>query len=407
MTLQLLTLVTAAVGMALVALTHNSYAVYFMFCALTAVILVSYASSRLSARALSWRREEADRVFENDAIAVSVELTNRGRVPRFALSVRDTLPPLLEADRAPEFVLPALWPGQRVTLSYQVRARKRGVYPLGPLSVWVSDPFGVYQRTAPLEARSESVVYPRPVPLDGELGRSALSARGDATGEHARAYEAGLDFYGIRDYRPGDELRRIHWPATAHYGRLTVIEFDRTASDNLAVVLDARAGTEFGAGVDTTLEVGIRAAASLIHWALASEGVGFIAVDSKEGPRWLGADRLDREHEILELLARTDADGSMPVSALLAWAARRIGSGATVCVITAAPDDELPAVVASLGRRQVRTAAIVLDAQSFDWREGHPGKAMDALSAAGAVTVGVRLGEDLGEALESVLAASE
>jgi len=407
MTLQLVTLLTAAAGMALVALTHNAYAVYFMFSALTAVILVSYASSRLSVRALRWRRNEVDRVFENEPFTVSVELTNRGRLPRLALTVRDTLPPLLEADHAPEFVLPALWPGQRVTLSYRARARKRGVYPLGPLSIWVSDPFGVYQRSARLEARGESVVYPRPVPLEGELGRTALSARGDATGEHARAYEAGLDFYGIRDYQPGDELRRIHWPATAHHGRLSVIEFDRGASDNMVVVLDTRAGAEFGAGVDTTLEVGIRAAASLIHWALVSEGAGFIVVDSARGPRWLGVDRLDREHEMLELLARVEADGSMPVSALLEWAGRQVPAGSTACVVTAAPDDELPAVVASLGRRQIRTAAVVLDAHSFDARAGRPERTMNALSAVGAVTVGVRRGDNLRDALESVLLGSE
>jgi uncharacterized protein (DUF58 family) len=186
-----------------------------------------------------------------------------------------------------------------------------------------------------------------------------------------------------------------------------VIEFDRSASDNLAVVLDTRAGTEFGVGVDTTLEVGVRAAASLIHWALVSEGAGFIAADSVKGPHWLAVDRPDREHEILELLARVQADGSMPVSALLEWAAGRAPAGATACVVTAAPDDALPAVVASLGRQQVRTAAIVLDAHSFDARARQPERMMNALSAAGAVTVGLRRGENIRDALESVIRSSE
>jgi len=407
MTLQLLTLVAAAGGMALLALTHNAYAVYFMFSALVAVVLVSYASSRLSARALHWRREQADRVFENEPFTVHIDLTNGGRMPRFALTLRDTLPRFVESDDAPEFALPALWPRQRVTLSYRARARKRGVYALGPLSVEVSDPFGVFQRKALIPALGESVVYPRPVPLDGDLGRSALSARGDATGEHARAYESGLDFYGIRDYQPGDELRRIHWPATAHHGRLTVIEFDRSASDNLAVVLDTKAGTEFGAGVDTTLEVGVRAAASLLHWALASEGTGFLAVDSAEGPRWLGVDRLDREYELLELLARVEATGTMPVSAVAEWAARRTPAGATVCVVTAAPDAGLPAVLGAAARRQIRAAAVVLDAHSFDSRAGHPEEMIHALSAVGAATAAVRRGDNLQDALESVLLAGE
>ncbi len=407
MTLQLLTLLVAAGGTAMVALTHNAYAVYFMFSALVAALIVAYVTSRMSARALRWRREEADRVFENEPFTIGIELANRGRFPRFALGVKDTLPPFLESEETPEFVLPALWPGQRVRLSYRARARKRGAYRLGPLSVVVSDPFGVFPRTAAVRAIGEAVVYPRPVPLDGELGRSALSARGDAMGERARSYESGLDFYGIRDYEPGDELRRIHWPATAHHGRLTVIEFDRGASDNLAVVLDTNAGTEYGSGVDTTLEVGVRAAASLVHWAVATEGRGFIAVDSAEGPHWLEVDRPDREYEALELLARAGADGSMPVSALLQWAGRRVPGGATVCVVTAAPDEELPDVVASLGRQRVRTAAVVFDAQSFDPSAQHVGRVVDAVSAAGAATVVVRMGEDLGDALETILIAGE
>lgn len=406
MSLQLLTILTAAGGMALVALTHNAYTVYFMLAALLALVVVSFAASRLSLRSLRWRRRAFDRVFENEEFALETEVTNRGRLPHFLLTVEDLLPSFLEPVRRDEFVVPALWPGETVTLSATVRARKRGVYALGPLSVWVSDPFGFFQRHARVQAHAEAVVYPRPLTIYGDLGRIGMETRGMAAGERSRAAESGLDFYGIRDYRPGDELRRIHWPATAHHNRLTVIEFEHGTSENLAVVLDTTAGSDFGQGIHTTLEVGVRAAASLLHWALNSEGVAFLATDSPAGTRWLAVDRPEQEYEILEVLARAQADSSLPLSTLLQWAARNLAPGANIALVTSSPDRDLPAAVTALRQRYMGVAVLLIDASSFDPRADVPTSAPDALEAVGATTATFRRGEDLAKTLERLIIAS-
>jgi uncharacterized protein (DUF58 family) len=402
MSLQLLTILSATGGLGLLAMTTHASVVFFMFCALATLAVVSYGLAVLSPRSLGWRRRPFDRVFENETFAVEVDVANRGRLPHFLLTVADTLPSFLESEHPIEFLVPMLWPRERATLSYLVRARKRGVYSLGPLTTSVSDPFGLFQRRASHGETAEAVVYPKPLPLARDLGMAGLEIQGLATGERSRASESGLDFYGIRDYRPGDELRRIHWPATAHHGRLTVIEFEKGSSENLAVVLDTRAGTEYGHGVDTTLEVGVRAAASLVHWALRGEAACCLAVDSGIGPRWVVAERLDMEYEMLEILARAKADGRMDASALVAWAASNLPDAATVVLITAAPDTALPAAIAALRRRQVRVEVVLLDARSFDPRAGHPAETMDLLQAAGAAAVCVRQGDDLRQALESL-----
>jgi uncharacterized protein (DUF58 family) len=403
MTLQFLTILGAAGALGMLALTHNAAAEYFMFSVLVAVLVVSYASSRLSTRALRLRRDTTDRVFEGEALRVTLEVANQGRFPRFLLDVQDTLPPFLESDDGRDFMVPTLWPGERVTLTYTARPHKRGVYAWNPAHVSASDPFGIFQRFVPFEAPCEAVVYPRPIDLNGSLGRTGIETRGMSTGERARGSESGLDFYGIRDYQPGDELRRIHWPATAHHGRLTVIEFDRGASENVAVVLDTRAGTEYGAGLDTTLEVGVRAAASLIHWALASEGTGFLAVSESDGPRWLTVERAHREFEALEVLARVQAEGTMSASALLEWASRHIQPEANVVLITAAPDEGLPAAVEGLRRRYLRVAAIIFDGHSFDATVPPTGHLEQRLAAAGASVISLRRGSDLKQGLQRVL----
>jgi uncharacterized protein (DUF58 family) len=427
MTLQFLTLLVASAGMALVGLTHGTNAVFFMFAAFVAVLLISYASSRLSPRALSWRREVIDRVFEHEPLTVSLELTNRGRLPRFMVAVSDTVPEFVEAKDPTEAIVPELWPGDRVTLSYEAQGLKRGAHRLGPLTVFVSDLFGVFQRHIALDALGEAVVYPRPVTLGAEVGRTGSDVRAVATAERARGSESGLDFYGIRDYQPGDELRRIHWPATAHHGRLTVIEFDRGASENVAVVLESRAGMEFGKGVDTTLEVGVRVAASLIHWVLGGEGIAFLATDSRTGPRCFAVDRLDREYEMLEVLARVEADGQLSAGELLDWAATSVPADAQIWIVTGAPDPDLPAVIGTLSQRQMGVGAVLVDAYSFDpratplsevlrrargpagdARARHSGAGMvEALEAAGATTLVVRRGDDLRDVLADISAASD
>jgi uncharacterized protein (DUF58 family) len=394
MSFQLLTLMTCAAGMALVGLVYNAISVHFMVAALVGVMLVSYASSRLSALALGWRREVADRVYEHEPLTVMAELSNRGRLPRFLITVIDNLPEHMRAEQTPEFVLPALWPGETAKLAYQAYAVKRGVYTVGPLEVSVSDPFGIFRRFAPFHATGEAIVFPRPVELTDLETSDAVSDPAQSGGERSQASESGLEFYGIRDYQPGDELRRIHWPATAHHNRLTVIEFERGASRSLTIILDVMKGTEFGGGVDTTLEVGVHAAASLVHWALERHGYASLAFASSTGVHWLELERLDQEYEALEHLARVNADGNMPVSEVLNWVGPRIPTGGAACVITSAPDGKLAGSIRMLRDQQIRVAAALVDAISFDPRAPRYVSASD-LEVAGATTVTIRRGDNL------------
>lgn len=402
MSLQLLAILTAASGMAMLALTHNSAAEYFMFSVLSALLLVCFAVSRLSVRALRVSRYASDHVFENDPLTIRLEVTNRGRFPRFLLDLKELLPPFIEADSDCNFVIPALWPNESTTISYYAKARKRGVYTWTNIQLSAADPFGIFQKYIPVEAPGTVTIYPRYVSLNGQAARSGIDARGLATGERARGAESGLDFYGIRDYRHGDELRRIHWPATAHHNRLTVIEFDRGSSENIAVVLDTKQGTDFGAGVDSSLETAVRAAASLLHWSLTSEGITFLACGSAETPIWATAERLEDEYELLEVLARVKADSPMPASALLQWAGERLSPGSNVVVITAAPDERLPVVINALRRSNLTVTVIVLDAYSFD-HNAFSAPMGDLLEAVGAKVVELPSQADLRERLSYVL----
>ncbi|WP_426595347.1 DUF58 domain-containing protein [Cellulomonas sp. McL0617] len=130
---------------------------------------------------------------------------------------------------------------RRVTVTYAVQAARRGRWPLGPLVVTRSDPFGVVRASATLGEQAEVSVWPTVVPLPtpadvlvGEPDRVALGARTPST-----------DDASLRDYREGDDLRRVHWGSSARRGALMVRSDERAGMRPVSVLLGlpARAST--------------------------------------------------------------------------------------------------------------------------------------------------------------------
>ncbi len=405
--LQLLTAVLASAGLGMVGFTYGAASAFFMSAALMSLILVSYLAARFSGKSLTVRRRVNDRVFAWEPLAVSLEITNEGRWPLFLLKVSEKISPWFIPDTPLDFIIPALWPGESAGLSYRIRGRKRGVHQVGPTQAVVSDPFGFFSRWVEMGGAEEAVVYPRPIPLEGAVMSGGSEAQAISTGERARGGGTGLEFYGIRDYQPGDELRRIHWPATAHHGRLTVIEFDQGVSDSIAVLLDCREGTDYGSGAVTTFEVAVQAAASLARWTLNSDGVFFLAYESGDLPGWTKVDRSDREHEALETLARVQPNAAHPLQRVAEWTLPFMPPGTSVWVITSRPDPGLADLARTLRSAGMISSVnvLVLDAASFDpaAETPSPAEAAEWMRPVGARMSVYRREYDLDQALRNAV----
>jgi len=120
------------------------------------------------------------------------------------------------------------------TVRYPVHATQRGRWPLGPLVVTRTDPFGVVRSRTTLGSESQVAVWPAvvalPAPSDvlvGEPDRVALGARTPST-----------DDANLRDYREGDDLRRVHWRSSARRGTLLVRSDERAGMRPVSVLLD-------------------------------------------------------------------------------------------------------------------------------------------------------------------------
>ena len=162
----------------------------------------------------------------------------------------------------PRFVVPSLGSGGSTHVEYAVRAHARGAHRLGPLGVRVQDPFGLTLRHTSISSHDELLVLPRVVDLaDGRALGRGLGAEGSVP--HRVALH-GEDDQSIREYRDGDDLRRIHWPATARTGELMVRQEDRPAKRRATVLLDTRARSHGGKGPSGSLEWAVTLAASAV-----------------------------------------------------------------------------------------------------------------------------------------------
>ena len=190
---------------------------------------------------------------------IQIRVGNSSRVwPAAFVSVADTLPVPLGEE--PRYTVGHLGPRAVREVGYLVRPSVRGDHPIGPLRVTVTDALGCVRVERSLGAPSHLLVTPATVSL--EAPSSADGAKGE---ESPRRPVSGVGEQDPvpREYRHGDELRRVHWKSTAKHGRLMVRRDEQHWRENSAILLDARRGAHDHEGPAGSLETAVSAAASV------------------------------------------------------------------------------------------------------------------------------------------------
>jgi uncharacterized protein (DUF58 family) len=241
---------------------------------------------------------------------------------------------------------------------------RRGLYTLGPWSLRISDPFGFTSVTLHHDEREAILVHPPVVALPQiELPRGL---RAGSSRLRLQGREATIDASHTRLYHPGDSLRTIHWPSSAHRGTLIAREAEDTVSGDLWIVLDLQWGVQAGEGEESTEEYGIILAASLADRALReNRAVGLVAHGASLAHLPPGRGQVQR-WRILQALAAAKAGGIRSLADVLAHLRPSIGQGSTVLVITPSRGTAWVEALLPLTRTRAMPAAILLDAKSFD-----------------------------------------
>lgn len=200
------------------------------------------------------------RVQEGDRLDVELKLTARRRMSTFVLEER--VPERL--GRKVRVPVTRLSSGNEITHTYGLRASRRGVYEVGPLVAIAGDPLGLTQRETVIAEPFELLVHPR-IELVSDRPLTRQFEDPPIRPPVSKPWPSGLEFYGMREYVRGDDLRRIVWRASARTGKIMVREAEQGITDHVTIILDTDRGShsQDGEGLSESFEMGVRAAASL------------------------------------------------------------------------------------------------------------------------------------------------
>jgi uncharacterized protein (DUF58 family) len=205
------------------------------------------------------RTLQPHRVQVGASARVVLRLQNLSRLPTGTLLLEDRLPYALGS--RPRLVLERLSAGQASSVAYTVRADVRGRYEVGPLVVRLTDPFGLCELIRSFPTVDKLTVIPQVVPLPTVRVAGEYAGTGDSRARSVAVH--GEDDAATREYRDGDDLRRVHWRSTARVGELMVRREEQPWESRATVVLDTRAYAHRGEGPTASFEWAVSAAASI------------------------------------------------------------------------------------------------------------------------------------------------
>lgn len=316
--------------------------------------------------------ELPERLVQGEVTTMTVTVANHGRLPAPRVRVEVRLPEgrLLPGETVLEVALPGL---AQVRRDVEVTAYVRGQWSPPPVSVAVSDPWGLWLRTSEVPGAPTVVVLPALVPVR-RADLPAVSPLAEVPDRRALTTDPTA-IVGVRPYRPGDPLRTIHWPATAASGTLVRRETERAWARDLVVVLDVNhdAWDRFD---DKPVEIAISTAASLLANAILHLRQPAGLVVSMPDPSHpgkgghgrgsmhpaarfrVGASRGHLDAMLVHLAAVQRHRGAPLAELVLREAATR-QPGTTLAVVGPAPDDEV--VTALAAARRSGLAPMLLD----------------------------------------------
>jgi uncharacterized protein (DUF58 family) len=333
--------------------------------ALIALVIVAIAIIRLGRHQLTVTRTAApNRVSAGHPVKVTVDVANEGRGSAPLLLLEDHIP--IELSGRGRFAIQGVEAGGRRSDAYELRPSRRGHYEIGPMTISFVDPFGLASLTTTAASTATFLVQPRietlTLPRDlGERRSLAVSALRQPTGS------SGEDFYTLREYVEGDDLKRIHWPSTAKRNKYMIRQEETPWHTRSTIVFDDSAAHHGGYGDASSFERVVEAAASLSDLYHRTGYTYRLSGAHNPGlPVARGADHLQRCLDLLATIETTPA--ARPDNALLARLAEVEGGSSaegTLVFVGGSIDAEAAVGLSRCRRRFKQVVAVTFPAHRF------------------------------------------
>ncbi len=311
------------------------------------------------------RRLHPSPVHEGEQVTVELQMVT-GRVARH-LSLEDTVHGL----GAVRFAAAGTRAGRPLTAHYEVYCRARGIYQVGPAQVSVSDPFTLTERRTAAGSVDRLIVYPRVEDLAGFPPVRGLDPAVQST-RPTFVPQGGEDFFTLREYQVGDDLRRVHWPSSAKRDQLMIRQLEIPWQTRALLLLDQRAECYPTA---EAFEHAVRGAASVVVHLYRG---GFSPeLWTAEWAPGLHSD--SRYARAMETLAAVQAIPNLNLPRTVARLRRRGTGGGALVLVTGVPDRGALTALQALAGSFRRTVVLAVVER--------PGDSLLPLQRAGALTV--------------------
>lgn len=328
------------------------YAMGLVAALLLVVALVMVGTARLD---LSVGRSiHPHRVQVGTTTRVELAIRNQRATRTPVLRLRDPV----TGTRGAELLVAPLDRGERAVAAYRLPTDRRGLMEVGPLGVEVEDPFGLARLSTTGAPRLSVTVYPHVDPIDPLPYTTGHDPLAGARQPNSLG-RTGEDFYALRPYVVGDDLRRVHWPSSARHDELLVRQQELPWQGRTTVLLDVRRSAHAG----DSLEVAVSAAASIVAaTARRRDLIRLLTTAGSDSDFSPGSDHVDA---IMEHLAVVPAAHGASLRRTVDLLARRSTGGALVAIVAEAPDEDLRAI-ASLRGRYGSITTVLVDRSAWD-----------------------------------------
>lgn len=384
------------------------------------LIVVGWIWAFISTRGFAFIREarvlrqQVGQVFEE-----RFKLNNRFPFIRLWVEIRDEsqLP-----GNSGSRVLSLVGPRQQRSYIAYTLLNRRGSFYLGPTILTSGDPFGLFHNRVRLINENRLLVLPYIVDLKTFPSPIGMFPGGRAV--RRKAYEVTPQAAGVRDYAPGDALRRIHWPTSARKDRLMTKEFDQDPQADVWIFLDAYAPVHFrdddietaqSLRVDQlwtwnrqteiqlptdTFEYAVSAAGSVANYYIKQgRTVGFAC--AADVLTVLSPERGERQlNKILETLTFLNSNGNLPLIGLVEAQAPSLPRASTVVMVTSSTDNSVDLAIDNMVMRNLRPVIVFVDGYSFG-SDLTSAEVIHRVRQRGVPVITVSKDRDLKESLES------
>lgn len=309
-------------------------------------------------------RQVTSKLEEEDILDIKVNILNKGFLPVSNLIVEDYLPCASDQERYKPNHLEYLAPASLKTLQYSCKCPQRGRYKIGGLSVYFFDPLGLLFLKKKYNIYSELYVYPKVFAIKNflPLRKGVLPWFGIGTSRFSGEDD---EFYGIREYKEGDPIKKIHWISSARKNALIVKQFQRQVFYRASIMFSLEKARNYGQGKESIVEYTIKLAASIARY-LVSQNISLEMIAHAQELVHLPFNKGQRHLEdIAQFLTVAEASDSGGLIEMFEEFSRRTPDHSNLIVIMLDKDWQHLQSMLPLEKRNISVIPIIMVTSTF------------------------------------------